>query len=199
MKSTLDKLNLRPQERRLLVIVALVVFIVLNIWFVWPYFGEWGKTELAIQRSRATLKRYQQEIAKKPIYEKRQKELSSIGELLVGELDMEKIVRSTASQTQGFQILTSDSRSRIGSANANTNQFFQEQTLTIQFTSGGKELVDFLVGIAAQNTLIRVREMSVRPDPTQTRLNGSMVFVGNYLRKPAAKSSRANTAPRRRT
>ena len=38
MNSYLDKLNLRPQERRLLVLVGLIVFVVLNFWFVRPHF-----------------------------------------------------------------------------------------------------------------------------------------------------------------
>jgi Tfp pilus assembly protein PilO len=198
MKSIFDKLNLRPQERRLVVIVGLVLFVVLNIWLVWPYFGEWSKTSNQMRTTQNTLKRYQDEIAKKPTYEKKQKELRSIGELLVGELDMENIVRRQASATPGFQIIQADSRNRVG-ANTSTNRFFEEQTLTIQFTSGGKELVDFLVGIASQNALIRVREMTVRPDPTQTRLNGNMVFVGNYARKASTNSTRRATAPRRRT
>ena len=41
--SIFDKLNLRPQERRLVVIVGMVLFVLINWWFVWPFFGEWGK------------------------------------------------------------------------------------------------------------------------------------------------------------
>jgi hypothetical protein len=63
-----------------------------------------------------------------------------------------------------------------------TNQFFQEQSIVVQFSSGGKEIVDFLVGIASQNAMIRVREMNIRPDSTQTKLAGSITFVGNYAR-----------------
>jgi hypothetical protein len=69
---------------------------------------------------------------------------------------------------------------------------------TIQFNSGGKELVDFLVGIASENTLMRVREMTVRPDPSQTRLSGSMVLVGNLQRRNTNTTSNA-AAQRRRT
>ena len=42
-KSLFDKLNLRPNERRLVIIVLIVVFIILNFIFVWPRFGDWGK------------------------------------------------------------------------------------------------------------------------------------------------------------
>jgi Tfp pilus assembly protein PilO len=198
MKSIFDKFNLRPQERRLVVIVGMAVFVVLNIWFVWPYFGAWSKVEASMAKSRGTLRRYQDEIAKKSKYEATQRELANIGELLVSDLDLENIVRKQMSATPGFQITTSDSRSRMNSANSNTNRFFQEQTLTIQFTSGGKELVDFLVGIASQNSLLRVREMTVKPDPSQTRLTGNMVFVGNLQRRATNTTSTA-AAQRRRT
>ena len=43
MKSLFDKLDLRPGERRLVVGVGIVVFIVLNLLFVFPNFGELKK------------------------------------------------------------------------------------------------------------------------------------------------------------
>jgi len=198
MKSLFDRLNLRPQERRLVVIVGMAIFVVLNVWFVWPYFGKWSEVSNKMSRSQTMLKRYKDEIAKKPTYEAKEKELANIGELLVSELDLEKIARKQMSLTPGFTITTSDSRNRVSAAGSNTNRFFQEQMFTIQFNSGGKDLVDFLVGIASENTLMRVREMTVRPDPSQTRLSGSMVLVGNLQRRNTNTTSNA-AAQRRRT
>jgi hypothetical protein len=198
MKSLFDRLNLRPQERRLVVIVGMAIFVVLNVWFVWPYFGKWSEVSNKMSRSQTTLKRYKDEIAKKPTYEAKEKELANIGELLVSELDLEKIARKQMSLAPGFTITTSDSRNRVSAAGSNTNRFFQEQMFTIQFNSGGKDLVDFLVGIASENTLMRVREMTVRPDPSQTRLSGSMVLVGNLQRRNTNTTSNA-AAQRRRT
>ena len=40
MNSFLDRLNLRPQERRLVVGVLVIVFVVVNLWFVWPHAGD---------------------------------------------------------------------------------------------------------------------------------------------------------------
>jgi hypothetical protein len=198
MKSFFDKLNLRPQERRLVVIVGMVFFVVLNIWFVWPYFGQWSQVEDKMVKSRTTLKRYQDEIAKRSKYEATERQLSNIGELLVGELDMENTVRRQATVTPGFQII--DARTRSGGGmGSNTNRFFQEQILTIQFNSGGKELIDFLVGIASQNLLMRVRELTVKPaDPAPTRLTGSIVFVGNQQRR-ATNATNSASPSRRRT
>lgn len=190
--SVFDKLNLRPQERRLVVIVALVVFVLLNMWFVWPFFGEWAKVQNDLRKDEKTLERYNAEIAKKSQYERKQKDLEQTGsEMLNSETDFQRII---SSQAAGAGVYVSDLHTGVGgSIGTKTNQFFQEQSISITFSSGGKEIVDFLVGIAAQNAMIRVREMNLRPDSTQTKLAGNIVFVGNYARpqsNPAAGSAR---------
>ena len=79
MMGFLDKLNLRPHERRLVVIVALVVFVVLNIWLVWPQFGTVGQWQ---QRRLDAMKRFQNfdtEVKKKPIYQRQLEELELLG------------------------------------------------------------------------------------------------------------------------
>lgn len=195
MKTSLfDKLNLRPQERRLVVIVGMVVFVLLNMWFVWPFFGEWGKVQNDLFKGRQTLDRYNSEIAKRKQYEGKQHELEQTGsEMLSNETDFQRIV---SSQAASAGVYVSDLRTGAGaSLSTKTNQFFQEQSIVVQFTSGGKEIVDFLVGIAAQNAMIRVREMNIRPDSTQTKLAGSITFVGNYS-KPQTNAPSGSRAAR---
>ena len=48
-------MNLRPQERRLVVFVGIVFFVVLNIWLVWPHFGDWTKVSMDRERALRTL------------------------------------------------------------------------------------------------------------------------------------------------
>ena len=75
MSTLFDKLNLRPQERRLVVIVGIVVFVVLNFWLVIPMFGDYGRYEQRIQDAQAKLKSYQDEISKKASYDAERKKL----------------------------------------------------------------------------------------------------------------------------
>ena len=42
MTNPLDRLNLRPFEKRLVVAVGVVLFVVLNAWFVFPHFSDLG-------------------------------------------------------------------------------------------------------------------------------------------------------------
>lgn len=186
MKAYLDKLNLRPQERRLLVAVVLVIFVLVNMWFVWPRFGDWSEYNGRMDRNRQTLATYQSEIARKQTYENRLKELQETGsQMLDNDLEMQRIVRNTASASG---ISVSDLSPRPFAIGASTNRFFQEQILSMTFSSGEKELVDFLVNLASENVMIRVRELNVKPDQSQTRLTGNMMLVANYQRKqtPAA-------------
>ena len=55
MTTLLDRLNLRPQERRLVVMAAAVLFLVLQFWLVWPHFKEWGQTKAAMGMSRIAI------------------------------------------------------------------------------------------------------------------------------------------------
>lgn len=182
-QSIFDKLNLRPQERRLVVIVGMVIFVLLNMWFVWPYFDDWGTTKAEIERNRTTLERYNREIGNKARYEARLRELETTGsEMLASELELQRIVEIQAAAA-GVQL---GRRTPVKTSTGRTNQFFQEGGLSVEFSAGGKEIVDFLVGVAAQNAMIRVREMNVRPDQSQTRLGGTLVFVGNFQPRAAA-------------
>lgn len=182
MKSMFDKLNLRPQERRLVVVVGMVIFVLLNMWFVWPYFNDWGQTKNQMQATRDTLNRYQREIANRPKYEARQKELETTGsEMLPSEIDLQRVIQSQATASE----VRLGRMTALKGQGVRTNQFFQEGGVSIEFTSGGKEIVDFLVGIASQNAMIRVRDMNLRPDATQTKLGGTMVLVGNFQQRPA--------------
>ena len=195
MNSFFDRLNLRPQERRLVVIVGLIIFVLLNMWFVWPYFDDWGQVQGAIQKSRNTLERYEKEIARRAQYEGQLRELETTGsEMLSNELELQRIVQSQAA-ANGLQITSMNPRTRM--MGSRTNQFFHEQGLSVAFTSDGKELVNFLVGIAANNSMVRVSEMNVNPDPSQTRLTGSITFIGNYQR--ATNSTGKAAAPARKS
>jgi len=164
--SFLDKLNLRPQERRLVVLVAVIVFIVLNLLFVRPHFGEWGATENKIAQAKKMLASFQKEATRIPEYQKRLAQLQSSGsDVLSEELELQRAVQNQV-VSHGLMVTRYDPRARA--SESHTDQFFGEQALAINFTSGGKELVDFLVDIAAGNSIIRVRDMSVKPDPSQT-------------------------------
>ena len=66
MTNPLDKLNLRPFEKRLVVGVLVVVFIVINAVFVFPYFSEWSKVQWRMSQAKDKLEKWQGVAAEEP-------------------------------------------------------------------------------------------------------------------------------------
>ena len=190
MTSILDKLNLSPQERRLVVVVAIVVFVVLNIWLIWPEFGSvnrWGNRR---QAAEANLKKFKDEIAKKAVYERQLRELESQGQHVGTEEQALSLQRDVANQAllSGVQVNRYDPQNRMPTG-GRTNAFFEEQGLIITVVTGEKELVDFLYNLGTRSSLIRVRSMTLSRDPTGMKLQGSMTLVASFAKKPPPKTA----------
>lgn len=193
--SAVSKLNLRPQERRLVAFVAIVLFVVLNIWLVWPHFGDWGKYKMKQLRAKRDYDKFRAEIAKVPGYRVRLTELESAGSSVVLEeqdLDFARHVDNQA-RLNRLTVIQSDPRPRV-TADTQTNSFFEEQYLTLQVTSGTEELVNFLVSLTSTNSMIRVKDLTLKPDlPAVTKLNGHMTLVASYQRTPPVRKTAAAT------
>jgi hypothetical protein len=190
MTSFLDKLNLRPAERRLVVIVALVVFVVLNIWLIWPQFGSVATWQKKRGEALKKLQNFNDEVKKKSGYEKQLRDLESQGAYVGTEEQAIALSRDVANQAtlSGVQVNRFDPAPR--SSTGRTNAFFEEQTLIISIANTGeKELVDFLYNLGARSSLIRVKSMTVSPDPTRMKLQGSITLVASFAKKPPPRVS----------
>ena len=138
MNSFFDKLNLRPQERRLVVVVALVCFVVANIWFVWPRFKDWKKVRTELQVARENQVRFKNEIAQAPKYEAKKRELEGEGSDVLPEdqaLTFQSKVNNQAFAS-GVALTSMSTSTQSG-----TNAFFQELTMTMPFTAQESQLV----------------------------------------------------------
>ena len=192
MTSILDKLNLSPQERRLVVVVAIVVFVVLNIWLIWPEFGSVGRWNNRRQAAEANLKKFKDEISNQTKYKLQLTDLERLGGQIGTEEQALSLQRDVANQAllSGVQVNRYDPQARI-STGGRTNAFFEEQGLIITVVTGEKELVDFLYNLGTRSSLIRVRSMTLSRDPTQMKLQGSMTLVASFAKKPATKTAPA--------
>src|SRR5262245_17297495 len=124
MKSIFDKLNLRPQERRLVVIVGIIVFAVVNFWFIIPHFGDLGRTQQKRLDAEKTLAKYKGELGRKDHYAREETRLKEIGGYVPTEeqaLELQREVDLQARQS-GVMVLRWDA-SRSGSQQR-TNSFF---------------------------------------------------------------------------
>ncbi len=195
MTNLFDKLNLNAQERRLVVITGIVVFALLNWFFVWPEFGEYSKFDQRIKDASARLTAYQQEIGRRSGYEKELKELKSQGGVVGTEEAGLRISQEVHSQAalSGVTITTITPLTRQGSG-GKTNAFFEEAAVTVNFNTGEKELIDFLYRLADKELLIRARSMQLGTDPSRMRLQGQITLVKSYQRRPPPKLAAAAPA-----
>lgn len=187
-----DKLNLRPSERRLLVVVGLVLFVVVNIWFVWPHFGQLQQVRNQRMNALKKLALYQEEIGKREMRESEVKRLESAGSDVARQDQAIELLRAIQKQASSHNVsLMGNSRHMT-----RTNEFFIEQSLNITTLSGESELVEFLHDLGSGNSTIRVRDLSVRRDPQGYQLSTNIKLVSSYRATPssAKKSKPAATA-----
>ena len=187
MNSFFDKLNLRPQERRLVVIVGIVVFLLINWWLVIPMFGEFGRLQQRTEEADKTVAKYQAEIKKQSAYQKELTELQGQGVFVPSEeaaLRLYQEVNSQANLTGlGYSLITPATRGSTTKSNA----FFEETSVTVNIRTGEKELIDFLHRLTDKELMIRAKSMELGPDPTRMMLQGSITLVKSFQRKPPPK------------
>ena len=193
--SFFDSLNLRPQEKRLLVVGLALAVAVLSALLVWPRLGEWRKALEALEKSRKTLQSYEAEIARIPTYEARLAELEGQGSAVLQEEQALQLLRTVQLQAQQHNVTITSTRAGLAGPTTSTNAFFDEQTVQIGVNTAEKELVQFLLALGSGGSLIRVRDMDLRPDPPRFRLNGTITLVASYQKKPKTTRPTATAPP----
>ena len=191
-KSLFDKLNLRPNERRLVIVVLIVVFIILNAIFVWPEFSKWGKIKARRVIAEGQIAQFERESANTKGYQMKMKDLETQGAAVASEEQAVKMSTTVNNQAalSGVQVNRYDPvRQTALSIGGKTNQFFEEQSGIINFVAEEKALVDFLHNLGTGGSLIRVRSMTLNPDPPRHKLQGNLTLVASYAKKAPPRSA----------
>ncbi len=183
MSQFVARLNLRPQERRILVVVTTIVLVVLNAIFVWPHFKDWRRVETELAKTRQILKSYRDEVARIPDYTARLDRLEGQGSAVLPADQALQLQRAVQNQATASGVAITSTRT-VPNVASSTNAYFDEQTVVIGVNTGDKELVDFLVALGSGNSMIRAKDLDLRPDPSQLKLNGNITLVASYQKKP---------------
>lgn len=174
-ESIFDKLNLSSGERRLVMIVIVVLMLAL-MWMVWGMIPSPSATQLKIAKAQSQLGKFQEEINKTDSYHQQISKLEGLGSAVIKieqEVDMRAFInRLTAAS--GVEITSR------ASAEPKTSDFFIEQSMTIRFSSKESDLVNFLRKLGSSDSMVRVSQMRVEPDKNRYRLGGSMTLTASY-------------------
>ena len=186
MTSFWDRLNLRPAERRLVVGVAVVLFIVLNAFLVWPHFKDWNLTKARLLEAQEKLKAFHGQVNLIEDYKKQVQNLEGDGAGLAEDQDIQLLRTIQMRQAETGITITQTPR-----PTTQTNEFFLEQVQNISVQATEEQLVNFLYSLGSGNSMVRVRDLSLRPDPPRQQLAGSIKLVASFPRKLTGRSATA--------
>lgn len=196
MSSYFDRLGLTPQERRLVVFVAAVVFVVINLWLVWPRFKDWGLVTTEMKTAETKIQSYQAEISRKGEYERKLKLLEGSGASVQPDEAFNLLQNKIQTQAALSQ-LTTTGINPVGTGagkDSPVNEFFEERAMRVGFIAGDAELVDFLVSIGSGDSMIRARDIDLKPDASQTKLQGNITLVASFQKRREVKPALAKPA-----
>ena len=197
-ESIFDKLNLSSGERRLVMIVIVVLMLAL-MWMVWGMIPSPSATQLKIAKAQSQLDEFQKEINKTDSYHQQISKLEGLGSAVIPieqEVDMRAFINSLTAAS-GVEITSR------ASAEPKTSDFFIEQSMTIRFSSKESDLVNFLRKLGSSDSMVRVSQMRVNPDKNRYRLGGSMTLTASYQKdvkatkpKPATEAKPEPVTPK---
>lgn len=178
-------------ERRFITATFLVLFVALNWIFVWPLFSDWSKLDARRDKAQRTLKVFEDTVAQTTTIKAKVDKLEGEGTEVPPEDQTVKFITTIQSQAaaSSVNILTSVSQS------PRTNQFFVERAQALTLNSDEQQLVDFLYKLGTGDSLVRVRGLSLRPDPPRHTLSANLTLVANYKKKAATRTAAPTPAP----
>jgi hypothetical protein len=174
--------NLRPFEKRVVVGVVVLLFVVANAVAVFPHFKDWGVAKKRLDAARKKVATYQGEIAQLPHYQKDLKDLGLENQVVLTEEQSHNFSSAIQSQAASSRVQIQ----QVGRLSSRTNGEFLELSQGIVVLSGEKEIVDFLYHLGAGSSQIRARDLSLRPDGPRYQLGSTIKLVASYQKKPAA-------------
>ena len=180
-ESIFDKYNMSAGERRVVMFVAVVLIGVLA-WMAFDMIPKPEQTNVKINKINRDLKSWKIERFKIDSYNKQINELEGMSSAVVQEeqeVDMSRTINKLEASS-GINV------SRQGRVNTETNNFFIEKSMRIDFSGKENQIVDFLWKLGESDSLVRVSEMRVRPDKNRYKLEGWMELTASYQKNVIA-------------
>lgn len=182
--------RLSPVERFFIAGAIICVFMVIQIVFVFPKFGQLKGIERRNRDAKTKLDLYEKEIAQTDFYRTNITILEGDGASVPLEDQGVSFLQAIQSEAvKSGVIITANNRQP-----ESTNQFFKELSQSITTLSEESQLVDFLYNLGVSSSQTRVRAISIRPDPSRTKLNATITLVASFQKKPPVRSATAPAA-----
>jgi hypothetical protein len=163
------------------------VFLVIQIVFVFPKFGKLKGIERRDRDAKTKLDLYEKEIAQTDFYRTNITILEGDGASVPLEDQGVSFLQAIQSEAVKSGVII-QANNRLPE---NTNQFFKELSQSVTTLSEESQLVDFLYNLGTGSSQTRVRAISIRPDPSRTKLNATITLVASFQKKPPVRTTPA--------
>ena len=188
--------RLNSTERRFVVGVVVVFFLVINIVWVWPHFGDWSNTKGRMAAIRTQLITFETGTNLIPDLNKNIAKYGQ-GQIVPDENLGVQFARVVQNQTTLYGIVPQNTtiRREASAGGSTNNSFFVDQVATMSLDTTEKQLVDFLYNLGtSSNSQIRVKSLTVSPEASHQRLSTRVTLVASYQRKAIASGPAAGPA-----
>ena len=179
MIEALNRIGVRPQERRAAILLLLGLLVVGNV--VWLFIGP---ELLKLQASRKDFEEKNKAMATLPdLVEKLDNDVKTLtaetGDVTDGR-HAQQLMREIDSKARRMNLNFTKSTGQQGSSSRKKNQDFEEVQRAVTFQSDLIDLVGFLKKISEGKSMIRVSKMVIKPTPERKNLNVDLTFVASY-------------------
>ena len=177
MIEVLDRIGIRSQERRSVILLLLGFLVVGNV--VWLFMGP---ELLGLQTSLKDFEKKNAALADLPkLIKGLEKEVQTLETETGGVTDgrqAQKLMEEIESKARRSGLNFTRSRGQSGSSRK--NQDFEEAKRTVSFQSGLIDLVEFLKNISEGKSMIRVSNMTIMPTTDRKQLKIDLTFTASY-------------------
>jgi hypothetical protein len=203
MSAFVDSLNLRPQEKRLIVVVGVVAFVVLDLLFVQPHFSDYARMKYQLAQTLSSNQTFAAKIAldnnpntgyKRQLEQLRKGNGDTTGAAFTGAIQLQTTVARKAQEAKvNVSEYTPVSVAHLGTNVA--SQFFESQSIRISVEGREEDLVNFLYNVGNDPAMIRVRELDFKPvEPNRYQLRGQITLTADYRKSDKTAGAKAVSA-----
>ncbi len=194
MKEFFARLN--STERRFVIAVMIVIFFVINLLFVWPRFKDWDEMKGRLAKANKTLDDRKAVVDKSEALQPKLKEIEKQDAFVPPEDQENEFNRAitTEAAESGVNITVSTTIRQT----ATTNQFFSERAQAVTVVADEPQLVNFLYGLGAGSSMIRVRDLALSTDAPRFKLQANLKLVASFQKRAAVRTATTN-APAAKT
>jgi hypothetical protein len=204
MSSFVNTLNLRPQEKRVIVVIGVIVFAVLNVLLVFPHFHDWGKIKLELADTEGKIETFN-----KKIYQDTNSSPDGLKNILrrmsegkdgtipqYSDLALETTVTTEAAKS-GVKIRSyQPAPPKSMGPSSQSDKYFESQAVRITVDDCPEEAyVKFLYNVGNDPAMIRVHELSLSAkDANRYGLSASITLIADYQKNTDTNAPK-KTAP----